>query len=185
MRWSCINDAAAAVRTALPSRASTSSMSVLSACGVTASIHQLDHRIFYCLICFNFTKAAREFALCKLIFSCLGIFNVHGRKHRDTTPFVSSSDWLDPQFLVHHRPRKQNVGEPSSNPGPSLCKKRSMWGGGVTQLVEHRTGMLPTQVRFPGAATDFFPIVNFQGRLSHGVRTTPMCNRMHLHLCAR
>ena len=28
--------------------------------------------------------------------------------------------------------------------------------GDVAQLVEHRTGTLPTQVRFPGAARDFF-----------------------------
>ena len=34
-------------------------------------------------------------------------------------------------------------------------------GGDVAQLVEHRTGTPPTQVRFPGAARDFPPRVNF------------------------
>ena len=43
----------------------------------------------------------------------------------------------------------------------------------VTQLVEHRTGTLPMQVRFPGAARNFSPRVNFQCGLSYGVRTPP------------
>ena len=46
--------------------------------------------------------------------------------------------------------------------------------GDVAHLVEHRTGMLPMQVRFPGAAKDFSPRVNFQCRLSYGVHT-PLC----------
>ena len=46
-------------------------------------------------------------------------------------------------------------------------------GGDVAQLVDHRTGTLPTQVRFPGATRDFSPGVNFQCRLSYGVRTPP------------
>ena len=37
--------------------------------------------------------------------------------------------------------------------------------GGVAQLVERRTGTAPTQVRFPDAARDFSPSVNFQCRL--------------------
>ena len=45
--------------------------------------------------------------------------------------------------------------------------------GDVAQLVEHRTGTPPTQVRFPGAAREFSPKVNFQCRLSYGVRTPP------------
>ena len=43
----------------------------------------------------------------------------------------------------------------------------------VAQLVEHRTGTLLTRVRFPGAARDFSPRVNFQCRLSYGVPTPP------------
>ena len=58
------------------------------------------------------------------------------------------------------------------------------WGRDVAQLVEHRTGTPPTQVRFPGAARDFSPRVNFQCRLSYGVRT-PVRNCMHFHLRAR
>ena len=41
-----------------------------------------------------------------------------------------------------------------------------------------------TRIRIPSAARDFSPRVNFQCRLSYGVRTTPVCNRMHQHLCA-
>ena len=33
---------------------------------------------------------------------------------------------------------------------------------------------MPTQVRFPGAARDFPPRVNFQSRVSKGVRTSPL-----------
>ena len=56
--------------------------------------------------------------------------------------------------------------------------KVKMWGGDVVQLVEHRTGMLPTQVRFSGAARDFSPSVSFQCRLSYDVRTPP-CVQSH------
>ena len=42
----------------------------------------------------------------------------------------------------------------------------------VAQLVEHRTGTLLTRVRFPGAARDFSPRVNFLCRLSYGVPST-------------
>ena len=41
------------------------------------------------------------------------------------------------------------------------------------------------QVRVPGVARDFSPTASFQCRLSHGVCTAPVCNRMHQHLCAR
>ena len=60
------------------------------------------------------------------------------------------------------------------------------WGGGgdVAHLVEHRTGTLPTQVRLHSAAGDFSPKVNFQCRLSYMCPYTPVCNRMHLHVCA-
>ena len=44
-------------------------------------------------------------------------------------------------------------------------------GGDLAQLVERRTGTPLSQVRFPGAAMDFSPRVNFQCRLSYGVRT--------------
>ena len=38
---------------------------------------------------------------------------------------------------------------------------------------------------FPGAGRDFSPRVNFQCRLSYVCPYTPVCNHMHLHLCAR
>ena len=55
-------------------------------------------------------------------------------------------------------------------------------GGDIAQLVEHRTSTLPTQVRFPGAARDFSPKVNFQGRLSYGVRKT-QCAIARIYIC--
>ena len=47
----------------------------------------------------------------------------------------------------------------------------SEWG--LAQLVERRTVTPRRQVRFPIAARDFFPRVNFQCRLSYGVLTPP------------
>ena len=49
-------------------------------------------------------------------------------------------------------------------------------GGDVAQLVERRTGTPLRQVRFPGAARDFSPRVNFQCRVSYDVRTPLVCN---------
>ena len=51
----------------------------------------------------------------------------------------------------------------------------------MAQLVERSTekpGAKLTRVRVPGAARDFSPRVNFQCRLSHGVRTAP-CVQSH------
>ena len=45
--------------------------------------------------------------------------------------------------------------------------------GDVAQLVEHWTGTLLMQIRFPCAARDFSLRVNFQCRLSYSVRTPP------------
>ena len=76
-------------------------------------------------------------------------------------------------------------------------KKKNPWVGDVAQLVEHQTGnlptgliprcgkekYLPTQVQFPGVARDFSPTVNFQCRLSYGVRT-PSCTIACIYICA-
>ena len=43
--------------------------------------------------------------------------------------------------------------------------------GDVAQLVEHWTGKPPMQVQFPGAAWDFSPRVNFQGRQLHAFKS--------------
>ena len=53
----------------------------------------------------------------------------------------------------------------------------------VAHLVEHRTGTSPTQVRFPGATREFSPTVNFQCRLSYGVRKPP-CAIARNYVCA-
>ena len=58
-----------------------------------------------------------------------------------------------------------------------------MRGGDVAQLVERRTGTPLAQVQFPGAARDFSPRVNFQCRLSYGVRT-PLCTIVCINIFA-
>ena len=59
-----------------------------------------------------------------------------------------------------------------------------VWSGDVAQLVEHQTSTLLRQVRFPGAARDFSPRVNFQCRLCYGV-CTPPCATTCINICAR
>ena len=51
-------------------------------------------------------------------------------------------------------------------------------GGDVAQLVEHRIGTPPTQVRFAGAAGDFSPRVNFLCSLLRCPHTS-VRNRVH------
>ena len=55
--------------------------------------------------------------------------------------------------------------------------------GDVAHLVEHRTGTPLRLVRFPGAARDFSPRVDFQYRLSYSVRT-PLCAIACINICA-
>ena len=60
-------------------------------------------------------------------------------------------------------------------------------GVGIAQLVECLTkkpGAIPTWLRVPGSARDFSPRVGFLCRYPYGVCRTPVCNRMHQHLCA-
>ena len=54
----------------------------------------------------------------------------------------------------------------------------------VAQLVERRTGTPLTQVRFPGAARDFSPRVNFRCRLSYGVSVHTPCSIACINICA-
>ena len=63
---------------------------------------------------------------------------------------------------------------------PALSPKRH-WPktGDVAQLAESRTGTPLTQVRFPGAAKDFSPGVNFPCRLS-----SPLCVTACIYSCA-
>ena len=65
-----------------------------------------------------------------------------------------------------------------------LWRASSSWsvGGNVAQLVEYRTGTPPTQVRIRGASRDFSSRVNFQCRLSHGVRT-PTYSIARIYIC--
>ena len=50
-------------------------------------------------------------------------------------------------------------------------------------MVEQRTCISPTQVRFPGAAKDFSRRINFHCRLSYGIRT-PLCAIACICICA-
>ena len=54
---------------------------------------------------------------------------------------------------------------------------------GCSSLIEHRTVTPLTQFRFPGAARDFSPRVNFQCRLSYSV-CTPPCVIACIYTCA-
>ena len=61
-------------------------------------------------------------------------------------------------------------------------------GAEMAQLVQRPTekpGAILTRVRADGAARDFAPRVNFRCGLSYGVRTAPLCNRVHQHMFAR
>ena len=62
-------------------------------------------------------------------------------------------------------------------------KQRETLGGDVALPVERRTGTPLRQVRFPGAAKDFSPRVNFQRRLSYRVRAPP-CAIACITVCA-
>ena len=64
-----------------------------------------------------------------------------------------------------------------------LFFKAATGGGDVAQSVEHRTGTLPTQNRFPGVARDFSPRVNFQCRLLR-VSVHPPCAIACINICA-
>ena len=59
-------------------------------------------------------------------------------------------------------------------------------GGNVAQLEEYRTGTPLMQVGFLSAARDILsPRINFQCRLSYGVRTPPcaiVCKNIHSHV---
>ena len=80
-----------------------------------------------------------------------------------------------------------NNNKANKNPQQLITMNLSLRGG-IAQLVERtaeKSGAILARVRVPGAAKDFSPRVNFQCRLFYGVRTAPVCNRMHQHLCAR
>ena len=86
--------------------------------------------------------------------------------------------------ILNNKTKKSHCGYPKLSPSRDSNKtKKVSWGGDVAQLVEYRTGTPPTQVRFPGAARDFSPRVNFQCRLSDGVRT-PQCPIACIYICA-
>ena len=67
------------------------------------------------------------------------------------------------------------------------CRPHSL-GARIAQLIECATqmsGAILTQIRVRDAARNFSLRGNFRCRLSSGVRTDPVCNRTHQHVCAR
>ena len=80
--------------------------------------------------------------------------------------------------------------QPPSPPPPLSEIMPLCTGAGIAQLVQRpteKTGAVLTRVRVPGAAkvVVFSPRVNFQLSVPYVVRTAPVCNRWHQHLCAR
>ena len=127
-------------------------------------------------------------------FVCLGVcwvicYRSHHRKSSDTAETLSWCiciyNLLAPLPLPPpHTPnflRRWTISRSFFN--PKIVFKKPPCSSYTTCAI--RTGTPLTQVRFPGAARDFSPRVNFQCRLSFGVRTPPVCNRMQLHRCAR
>ena len=101
---------------------------------------------------------------------------------------LASLRFIEP-LVYRKKPKRQTV-KPlylsfDSNIDDSACHATFLnsSGGDVAQLVERRTGTLPTQIRFPGAARDFSPRLNFQCRFSYGVRTPP-CKIACIYICA-
>ena len=64
---------------------------------------------------------------------------------------------------------------------PSEGSRIAQW----VQCPTEKPNAILMRVRVPAAARDFSPRVDFQCRLSYGVRTAPVCSHMHQHLCAR
>ena len=107
--------------------------------------------------------------------STRGFISVGIHQHGDPSTRGSINMWI----YGHEDPSTQR----STNTGIH------QHGAGIARLVERRTekpGAVLTRVRIPGAARDFYSRVSFWCRLSDGVRTALVCNRMHpQHLIAR
>ena len=77
---------------------------------------------------------------------------------------------------------------PRSDRENTRVVRRNRKRAGIAQWVERpieKPGAILTRVRVPRCDVQgiFLPD-SFQCRLSHGVRTAPVCNRMHQQLCA-
>ena len=94
-----------------------------------------------------------------------------GRK----TEYIQSPVQSDSLFTRH------DTSGGKSNRISNVSQPRS--GGDVAQSAEHRTVTPLRLVGFPGAARDFSPRINFQCRLSYGVRTSP-CAIACINICA-
>ena len=85
------------------------------------------------------------------------------------SPTASNSAFLISAFAVH----STSFFSGSLQIKNDVYDDVTMNNGDVAQLVERRTGTPLTQVRFPGAARDFSPSVNFQCRLSYVCPCSP------------
>ena len=84
---------------------------------------------------------------------------------------------IHPALLLSPRP---------PDPSPSLFQfMPSCTGAGIAHFEDRPTEMIDAilmRVRVPYTARYLFPRVNFQRRLSYGVRIALVCNHMHKHL---
>ena len=76
-------------------------------------------------------------------------------------------------------------GLPVPNSPYGLCGRKTTLNSNLVVHRAKRTCATPTRVRVPGAARAFSPRLNFQCRLSYGVRSAPVGNGTHQHLYAR
>ena len=66
-----------------------------------------------------------------------------------------------------------------------ISERKKNQDGVIAQLVDHRTVTPLTQVRFPGAAREFFSQSQLSMQTLLRCPYNPVRNHMHLHLCTR
>ena len=89
--------------------------------------------------------------------------------------FLKSEHALPAERQKQEQTEEKTFGIQRSRRQTSTAKK---WGWGCMGPARRRQ-----QVRFPGTAREFSPRVNFQCRLSHGVRA-PLCAIACIDICA-
>ena len=100
-------------------------------------------------------------------------------QNRKILPFFSLSIYTLLQPLKGHQRRGVD-----SSDGTASDWKGVVWIAQMAQHLIEKPGAILRPVQVPGVTKDFSPRVNFQRRLSCRLRTAPVCNRLHQHLCA-
>ena len=110
-------------------------------------------------------------------------YTISTQKHQISHQYRWGCLHLFRSLTTHNRETKVNMlTTMAGSLGHSSFSGLLSWGGDVAQMVEHQTSTLPMQVRFPSAARDLSPGVNFQCRLSYGV-CTPPCAIACIYVC--